>query len=180
MINTYYGTKILNAFFNTAYQSKYTTWFNAMQGNNSQAKEDAAEALAENKVDFPIEPYLALFTTMPNADGAGYAEPTVADYNRVSLTQKGPAGSQIMATAGTEAGTGEYAGKNVAVVKNQDIIVYPENATEDYNAPVVGFGVFSAKTGGTLLLWGELTSPVTIEEGEIPVFRVEEFVFKLA
>ncbi len=177
MINTYYGTKILNAFFNTAYQSKYTAWFNAMQGNNSQLKEDTAEALAENKIDFPVEPVLALFTKAPEADGTGYIEATYNEYNRVSLTQKGPAGNQIMATAGTEDGTGEYAGKKVAVVKNQDIIVFPEIEEEEYSETIVGFGVFG---NNNLLLWGELTAPTPIETQEIPVFRVEQFVFKLA
>lgn len=174
MINTYYGTKILNAFFNTEYQEELE------KVQEDPTNTDNAEALAENKVDFPNIPYLALFTTMPNADGTGYAEPTVADYNRVSLVEKGPKDVQIMGEAGTEAGTGDYTGKRVAVIENQDIIVFPENETVDYNAPVVGFGVFSAKTGGTLILWGELTEPVTITAGEIPVFRIGEFVFKLA
>ena len=148
-----------------------------MQGNNTTDKENTAEALAENKIDFPVEPVLALFTTKPDENGTGYAEPTYNEYNKVSLTQKGPAGNQIMATAGTEDGTGEYAGKKVAVVKNQDIIVFPEIVEEGYSETIVAFGVFG---GGNLLLWGDLTAPTPIETGEIPVFRVEQFVFKLA
>ena len=175
MINTYYGTQILNALFHTAYDEKTESTSSNITITSTQMNDKK-----NNVVQFPTEPYLALFTTMPNAGGTGYAEPTVADYNRVSLVNKGPKALQIMGAATVEAGTGEYAGKNVAVVKNQDIIVYPENETEDYNAPVVGFGVFSAKENGTLILWGELTEPVTITAGEIPVFRIEEFVFKLA
>lgn len=175
MINTSYGTQILDAFFHTAYGDKTDSTSSNISITTTQLNDKK-----NNAVLFPTEPYLALFTTMPNADGTGYAEPTVADYNRVSLVTKGPKAVQIMGAATVEAGTDEYAGKNVAVVKNQDIIVYPENETEDYNAPVVGFGVFSAKENGTLILWGELTEPVTITAGEIPVFRIEEFVFKLA
>ena len=175
MINTYYGKKILDAFFNTSYTDE-----NKTETSSNAIKEAQRNDKNNNFVEFPVTPYLALFTTMPDASGAGFAEPTVADYNRVSLITLGPKAKQIMGAATVEAGTGEYAGKNVAVVKNQDIIVYPENETEDYNAPVVGFGVFSAKENGTLILWGELTAPVTITAGEIPVFRIEEFVFKLA
>ncbi len=177
MINTTYGTQILNAFFNTGLGSKTT------KADENKIKSSHRNDQNNNFVEFPTDPYLALFTTMPNASGTGYAEPTSTYYNRVSLTTLGPKALQLMGGATVEAGTGEYSGKNVAVVKNQDIIVFPEveeETEENKYGTVVGFGVFSAKTGGTLILWGDLTSPVPIEAGEIPVFRIDEFIFKLA
>lgn len=178
MINTDYGKKILNAFFNVTYQEELAK-VQAYPTNT-----DYAKALAENKVDFPNIPYLALLTAIPNADGTGYAEPTTEDYNRVSLVNKGPKAVQIMSAstvAAGEAGT-EYEGKNIAVIKNQDIIVFPEIEEADYEETIVGFGVFDngTKESGSPILWGELTEPTPIGEQEIPVFRIGEFVFKLA
>lgn len=182
MINTYYGTKILDAFFHTSYNDDDRT----DDISKYQIKSEQLQDRNNNIVQFPKEPYIALFTTMPNAEGSGYVEPTTPDYNRVSLIMKGPKNNQIMGKADTEEGDGVYAGKKVAVIKNQDIIVFPEievdNNEEGYQETIVGFGVFnsSEKSTGTLMLWGELTQPTTIKTQEIPVFRIKEFVFKLA
>lgn len=182
MINTYYGTAILDAFFHTSYHDTGKTDDTKNAITSAQLKDNN-----NNIVQFPKEPYIALFTDMPDASGADYKEPTSTYYNRVSLVKKGPANLQTMSKATTENGTGEYAGKEVAVIKNQDIIVFRE--VEDdigYSKNVVGFGVFDTpdKDTGTLMLWGELTSAATggtpIGGHEIPVFRIGEFIFKLA
>ena len=152
MINSeLYGNSIVNALFNT--------------GNKTS-----------NSVSFPTTPYIALFTKKPSKDGTGYTEPTSTEYARVLLTNKGAYGKQMMGTSATD---GTDGGVNYATVKNQDLIVFPEAKSAAFGT-IVGVGIFSVATGGTPYIWGDLTSSVTVNIGEIPIFREEDFVFKLA
>ena len=43
----------------------------------------------------------------------------------------------------------------------------------------VGFGLFSAQTGGNLYLWGALKSEVPINQYSVPMFRADGFMLKL-
>ena len=174
MFNAETGKQILDALFNT---NKKT--------NN-------------NYVSFGNTPWLALFTKMPDKNGLNYVEPSVsAGYVRVLLTNNGAYGKQIMASATTEDGTGDHVGKKIAVVKNQDLATFPE-AREAAFGKIVGFGIFDencvSSNGGVIanpaekpaIFWGKLgtydaegnftetTDGITVDQGEIPIFRIDD------
>lgn len=128
-------------------------------------------------ITFPT-PYLGLFTKMPGADGTGGTEASYAEYCRVALNTTGVEGNAIMANAAAETGEGDDAGKQLSATKNQEIIYFPESETAA-GGTVVGFGLFSAKTGGTPYLWGELENSVTIAKNAVPLFRIGEFILKM-
>ena len=112
--------------------------------------------------------YIGLSTTMPKPDGSNFTEPsipagavddngasiTVNEYERVSL-------SGLVSNAAN------------AIVKNTAIIFF--NEAEHYAwGTITHFGIFTAKTGGTPIFYGELTSPVTVQKNYIPIFRKDK------
>ena len=123
-------------------------------------------------------PYLGLFTTLPGADGTGGVEVSYPEYKRVAINVNGIEGKKIMVDPYTEAGSGADAGKTITATKNQEIIYFPEAET-GAGGTAVGFGLFSAQTGGNLYLWGELKSGVTISQYSVPMFRADGFMLKL-
>lgn len=128
-------------------------------------------------VSFPT-PYLGLFTTMPGADGTGGVEVNYPEYARVAINTKGIEGKDIMTEPYTEAGTGDDAGKNLAVVKNQEIVYFPEAET-GAGGTAIGFGLFKSRTGGTPYLWGELKTNPTINKNSVPLIRIDDLVLKV-
>jgi hypothetical protein len=141
-----------------------------------------SKAIAEGftlgkQVTFPT-PYLGLFTTMPGTDGTGGVETNYPEYSRVKLNSTGVEGKIIMANATIEAGTGDDAGKNIAVSKNQEIVYFPEAET-GAGGTVVGIGLFSALTGGTPYMWKPLEKTMTINQNSVPMFRIGKFAVKV-
>ena len=136
-----------------------------------------ANALADGKsYQFPT-PYLGLFTTMPGSGGTGGKEVSYPEYCRVDLTAKGIEGQVILGEAATEAGTGDDAGKLIAVIKNQERVYFPdvETASADYQETVVGVGLFSSRTATTPYLWGEFpegSEPVIVKLKSVPMVRI--------
>ena len=109
--------------------------------------------------------YIGLSTTAPNPDGSNFTEPqipsgavdddrnpiTVNEYQRVSLQNAMGAASN-------------------AIIKNSAIIFF--NEAEHYGwGTITHFGIFTAKTGGTPIFYGELSSSVQIPQNYIPIFR---------
>lgn len=123
-------------------------------------------------------PYLGLFTTLPGASGSGGVEVSYPEYSRVQLNVNGVEGKEIMTAPYTETGTGEDAGKTISGIKNQEIIFFPEAET-GAGGTAVGFGLFSARTGGTPYLWGALKTSVTINQNSVPMFRIDDFEIKV-
>ena len=108
--------------------------------------------------------YIGLSTTTPKGDGSNFTEPvipadavdddgnkiTVNEYQRVSL-------SGVMGSAAN------------AIIKNNAIIFF--NEAEHYGwGTITHFGIFTAKTGGTPIFWGEVPE-TTIPKNYIPIFR---------
>lgn len=122
------------------------------------------------------KPYLGLFTTMPNADGSGFAEPTYPEYCRVLLTATGIEGQSILGNAATEAGSGDDADKLVAFVKNQELIYFPDvdTVSDDYSETIVGVGLFASTSAMTPYLWGALPadSDATIVKKSVPMVKI--------
>jgi len=109
--------------------------------------------------------YLALSTTTPNPDGSNFTEPsipsgaqddsgnniTVNEYQRVSL-------EGVIGTAAN------------AIIKNIAIAFF--NEAEHYGwGTITHFGIFTSKTGGTPIFYGELSTPIAIPKNYIPIFR---------
>lgn len=67
-----------------------------------------------------------------------------------------------------------------ARVANQDLIIFPEAEKEAYGQ-IVGFGIYTSLTGGTPIYWGKLSEDagengvVTVNQNEIPIFRLGDF-----
>jgi hypothetical protein len=83
----------------------------------------------------PANVYVALFTTMPTDAGTGGVEPATGGYARV-LTS----GASWNAASGSGPST----------ISNASSLAFPL-ATANYAAPIIGWGLFDASTGGNLL-----------------------------
>jgi len=86
----------------------------------------------------PLQTYGALFTAVTSGEANSVTEVAGAGYARQSASFAAPVP------------TGSTA--------NNAAIQFPQ-ATADYPAPVIGFGVYDAVAAGNLLYWGYLGSP---------------------
>lgn len=111
--------------------------------------------------------YLGLSTTAPNAAGGNFTEPGSANgYARALVGNSSASGTQVMAAP---------SGGNTS---NTDIIFFPE-ATSSWGT-ITHFGLWTAKTGGSLMVYGQLSTPVTVPENYVPLFRAGNFTMSLA
>lgn len=138
-----------------------------------------------NPTDLVLRPktvYLALFTTMPTVSGTGipvsYVEPSGGNYARVLLTANGLGGNKLLSPV-------EYVlkdGVRTASISNkteQIMFPYTGETGSGYDAPVVGFGILDAATGGNVVLYGTLDAPVTIGANVIPIILAGGLEFTL-
>jgi hypothetical protein len=103
---------------------------------------------------YPITPYLALFTTLPAEDGTGGVE--------VSTSGTGYARQAINAKFPTPSGTGTVA--NSAIV---------DFGTASANwGSIVGFGIYTAVSGGSLITIGDINPAVTVSSGQPVTFPI--------
>ncbi len=86
----------------------------------------------------PLQVYAALYTAIADGEADSNTEVTGAGYARVSASFAAPTP------------TGSTA--------NSSAILFPQ-ATADYPADVMGFGVYDAVSAGNLLYWGVLGNP---------------------
>ena len=90
--------------------------------------------------------YLGLFIQPPTAAGGG-VEPNDGYYERQAVS---------LGTPGTEG--------DAQVAKNSGSFSFPAFSSW---GKVTHFGFFDAKTGGNLLLFGELNTAVTVHKGDV-------------
>lgn len=110
--------------------------------------------------------YLALSSTAPGADGSGFTEPAATTgYARAVIGLQSQSATQVM---DTPAG---------GVTQNKDIIFFPE-ASASWGT-LTHFGLFTAASGGTLILYGTLSEPITVAANYVPLFRVGNFSLTL-
>jgi hypothetical protein len=102
--------------------------------------------------------YVGLYTAMPNDDGTGGTECSGGGYARVAVTNN--LANWPAASGGTKA--------------NANTIQFP-TATLGWGT-VVGFGLFTASSGGTPQLADELTTPRPVLAGDDPRFLAGELV----
>jgi len=111
--------------------------------------------------------YMALSTTTPNADGTNFTEPSsTTGYARTVIGLYNQPATQVMSDPvnGTTA--------------NKDIIFFPE-ASATWGT-ITYFGLYTAQTGGQLILYGALSSPITVAANYVPLFRAGNFSLTLA
>lgn len=101
-----------------------------------------------NEINFGGKCYLGFSTTVPNADGSNFKEPTNASYARIQLNIN-------EATEWTDR-WGEVSG---GVVTNAHEVTSPECKEEGGWPSLVFFGIFSEKEGGTPSMGDYLTDP---------------------
>lgn len=98
----------------------------------------------------PSDIYIGLFTVMPSEDGTGGTEVTGGSYARVKY---GPGDTYWSSPIG---GNGEYV-NNTAI----------QFATPSDNwGDIVGYGLFSAITAGTLYIIRSFPNPITVNLGD--------------
>ena len=113
----------------------------------------------------PSDIYVGLFTTMPDDAGAGGVEVTSGSYARVKC------GPSDAAWTGPAGGNGVYS--NTAIVQ----FAAP---TGNWGA-ILGFGLFSAITAGTLYVSKAFTASVTISNGDpAPGFAIGALTVTIA
>lgn len=115
--------------------------------------------------------WVGLSTTTPNADGTGFTEPSAAEYRRVciGLASGGSGWSNKMTVTSTSGvGTGT----------SNDILYFPE-ALSSWGT-VTHFGIFTSQTGGSAVIFGALTAPVTIQANYVPMFRAGALVLTIS
>lgn len=114
--------------------------------------------------------YMGLSTTTPAADGTNFTEPSSANgYARTLVGQYNTPSTQVMGTPSFSAGVG--------TITNTSIIYFPE-ATASWGS-ITYFGLFTAASGGTPLVWGALTTATTVAQETIPVFRASQFTLTM-
>ena len=110
--------------------------------------------------------YIGLSIKTPNPDGSNFKEPEIPDgatdddgnpittneYQRVHL-------ENVIGRASN------------AIIKNEAIVFF--NEAEHYAwGEITHFGIFTSKTGGTPIFYGELSASKEIPKGYIPIFRI--------
>lgn len=113
----------------------------------------------------PTDIYVGLFTAMPADDGTGGVEVSGGSYARIKC---GPGDAYW---TGPTDGNGEYS--------NTDIIQFPEPSGNW--GTIVGYGLFSAASSGTLYIYKEFDDEVAVINGDpAPGFPVGSIVITFA
>jgi hypothetical protein len=109
-----------------------------------------------NTFSKPTALYVALFTAAPDDTGGG-TEVSGGGYARV---QVGPSDTDWNATQG---GTSGASSGTSGLTDNANDIVFPD-PTADWGT-IVAFAIFDAATGGNMLIWGNLATNQTVNNG---------------
>lgn len=113
----------------------------------------------QNTVSLAPSCYIGLSTTQPSVTGENFTEPAESTgYARAFLGNYNQS-QTIMMDAASE-GT---------ISNGSNIIFFPE-ATATWGT-ISYFGIFTAKSGGKPIMWGALTTPISVPSGYIPIFR---------
>lgn len=103
--------------------------------------------------------YIGLSTTTPTAAGDNFTEPLEASgYSKVLIGNNGQSSTLLMDPA-----------SNGSISNTNNIIFFPE-ATATWGT-ITHFGIFTSKTATVPIMWGALSTPITVPSGYIPIFR---------
>lgn len=116
--------------------------------------------------------YLAFSTTTPSVDGTNVTEPSsAANYERVLLGVSGQSMTQVMGTPTASISGDEVTVTNVETIKS--------NRASASWGTITHICIYSAKTGGSLIAFEALTSPITVESGASIHFNKGELTLTL-
>ena len=103
--------------------------------------------------------YIGLSTTTPDSSGSNFTEPdSTTGYSKVLIGNYNQSNTQLMdaASGGTISNT-------------SNIIFFPE-ATASWGT-ITHFGIFTSKSATTPIMWGALSTSISVPSGYIPIFR---------
>ena len=109
--------------------------------------------MRSQSITAPANLYLALFLSNPGDSGSDGTEITYSGYQRQAITFSAPASS----------GAG-------LMMQNTALISFPESSTSAGSVTYVG--VFDSSSGGNMWLYGQLDTPLNVQTGVSPVFRI--------
>lgn len=119
----------------------------------------------------PINLHFALFTVAPTDTGGG-TEVTGGAYARVSVARSLAAWAGTQSAGSTTASTGTG-----GTTSNNSAVTFPA-PTANWGS-VVAVGVFDAASAGNLLVYGALTTPKTVNNGDAaPSFPAGTFTYQ--
>lgn len=136
----------------------------------TNTKKTILNGLVGNSNAFGGSAFLGLSSTAPKEDGTEITEPTVGGYARVQIGSYNSSGVDKFGSPEVDAETGNL------IVANNTEIYFPESTASWGNA-LTHFVIFSAKTGGNVIAYGELTddgvpAPITVDaEKTVVMFR---------
>lgn len=105
--------------------------------------------------------YVGLSSTTPTDAGGTFTEPSAGAYARV----------QTAGTSATGAAWNTATGTAPAYVDNSGVITFPVASADWASAAnLTHFGIFTASTAGTLQIWGALTTPKPVLNGDTASF----------
>lgn len=100
--------------------------------------------------------YIGLSTNDPEADAGSFTEYSGDTYERVLIAQSGETYPDVIGTA---------SGRQISNVKQ----INWTKATIDWTT-IKGFGLFTAKTGGSPYFYGKLESDLSVVAGSVALF----------
>ena len=112
--------------------------------------------------------YIALSSTAPNADGTGITEPSGNGYARCSMRYNLMSGTLSYVPNFPSSPTYDEVTDKFSISNIIDI--YFKEAKGPWGT-LGYFAIFNAATGGQLMAYGTLTSPITPIADTIPVIR---------
>ncbi len=110
----------------------------------------------------PSAIYIGLCENDPVADDGVFEELSGNGYARVLIAQKGETYPNVIGSASDRAITNQY-----QINWNKATLDWP---SEDPDAKIQGFGLFSALTGGTPFYYGKLEEPIRCVAGAVALF----------
>jgi len=112
-----------------------------------------------NQISLASTCYIGLSTTTPTATGDNFTEPLeTSGYSKVLIGNYNQSNTMLMDAA-----------SGGSISNTNSIIFFPE-ATASWGT-ITHFGIFTSKSSSTPIMWGALSSSITVPSGYIPIFR---------
>lgn len=113
----------------------------------------------------PTAAYLALSTAPISADGQGIVEPVGNGYERKKIGDSGSGGTtrNFPASATYDPDTDTFSYTN-------DVEIHFNEATGSWGT-ITHFAIFTSATGGSMLAYGQLATPIQPVADSVPVIR---------
>lgn len=112
-----------------------------------------------NQITLASTCYIGLSTTTPTAAGENFTEPAEASgYSKVLIGNYNQSSTLLMEAA------------SLGSISNTNSIIFFPEATATWGT-ITHFGIFTTKNSTTPIMWGALSTSITVPSGYIPIFR---------